>query len=409
MKVLAQIPDPISYITGWFHRAPLNTLCRDNLSEFLSWAFFDLSSAPTPSSPEGQELRRYIDLVEKHSGHILPEGYNANIKSQRLTIDPVRMSHRSLLWYSIVLFVDFITSIRLHLRGFKAYPSPAWFDSFPFRPHTAVLSWGRSSPVKELSYWLRPHKIGKSAVAVVFLHGLGIGLHPYISFINEIADGVGEDVGVVVLEIMNISMRVSRDTLSPAKFSRHLQEILDFHGIDEFVLVSHSYGSVLATNLLHCPAMGPRVASLVFIDPIAFLLHLPAVAYNFTSRPPITANHHQTHYFAAMDPGIAHTVCRHFFWADNILWKEELAGRRVCVVISAEDLLVEAGSVWQYLTDTAAPDQVKGKVWRRQGKEEEDLTVMWYDCDHAQVFHTRERRKDVVDIVARFSRLGGKE
>ncbi|KAL7940373.1 hypothetical protein V8C42DRAFT_243328 [Trichoderma barbatum] len=60
--------------------------------------------------------------------------------------------------------------------------------------------------------------------------------------------------------------------------------ILTAHGWERFILVSHSYGSVVATYLLHKPQIASKIGPILFVDPVSFLLHLPDVAYNFICR-----------------------------------------------------------------------------------------------------------------------------
>jgi hypothetical protein len=51
-----------------------------------------------------------------------------------------------------------------------------------------------------------------------------------------------------------------------------------------------SYGSVIATHLLHTPYIAQKLGPILFVDPVSFLLHLPDVAYNFV-RPPTVPLH----------------------------------------------------------------------------------------------------------------------
>ena len=89
-------------------------------------------------------------------------------------------------------------------------------------------------------------------------------------------------------------------------------------------------------------------------------------------------------------------MSRHSFWTENILWKEELEGKHVCVVLSGDDQIVDAGEVKKYLTG--------GEEERRW--EEGGLEVLFFSgLDHAMVFDTRERRRPVLDVVCRFVRL----
>lgn len=68
---------------------------------------------------------------------------------------------------------------------------------------------------------------------------------------------------------------------------------------------------------------------MILVDPIPFLLHFPDTTYNFTRRKPRSASEIFLFYFASMDMGSAHTLCRRFFWNQLILWKEDLKGRRM--------------------------------------------------------------------------------
>jgi hypothetical protein len=113
--------------------------------------------------------------------------------------------------------------------------------------------------------------------------------------------------------------------------------------------------------------------------------------------------------------GISHTLSRHFFWRDNILWKEDLEGRKVGVVLSGEDQIVDAREVWKYLT--GQKDKEPNGLWEDEkvclhysGKhlsdylEKEDLSVLWFPgLDHAQVFDTPERRRPVLQLVEKLT------
>ncbi|KAF8254082.1 hypothetical protein K440DRAFT_592879 [Wilcoxina mikolae CBS 423.85] len=404
-KCISTITSPTEYLSGWFHGAPWASVHKENLAEFLTWGFLDRDSPPAPDSEEAAELEEYLEAVKHELDIELPPGYNPDAKSLRLTLDPVRMSHRSLLWYGMMHVVDVFTSARLAYRGFKLFPTAGWLEVFPGRPHAPLVSTGVNSPAKDLSYWFRPHT-SDDKLPVVFLHGLGVGMYPYVPFLGELVKELGEDVGIIAVEIMPISTRICGDPTTPAEFSKQILEILNFHGIGQFVLVAHSYGTILATHLLHCPQSSAQINSLVLIDPVVFLLHLPNVAYNFTSRPPRLANERLLEYFASRDPGISHTICRHFFWTQNILWKEELKGKKCAVALGRRDLLVNTEKVWVYLTgeEMRAGVETEDRVWGAG----EELKVFWYaKCDHAQIFDTMERRRRLVGAVREFS--GGRE
>jgi pimeloyl-ACP methyl ester carboxylesterase len=202
------------------------------------------------------------------------------------------------------------------------------------------------------------------------------------------------DVGILAIEFLQISMRMTGRPLDLHETCHAIATILDSLNIERFVLVSHSYGTVVSTHLLHSPDMAPRIAATVFIDPIPFLLHLPNVAYNFVYRKPREANEWQLWFFASRDPDVSRTLSRHFFWSENVMWKEELRGKKTAVVLSGADQIVPTGQVWKYLT---GEEEVK-EFW-----EKDDLQVLYcHGLDHATVFDTEQRRRPVLDVVHRF-------
>lgn len=88
----------------------------------------------------------------------------------------------------------------------------------------------------------------------------------------------------------------------------------------------------LTIHLLQ-PSFAPRIATTLLVDPIPFLLHLPDVAFNFVYRASRDADEWLLWYIVSRDLDVARTLARHFFGAENVLWKEELEGTRVAMVL----------------------------------------------------------------------------
>lgn len=279
-----------------------------------------------------------------------------------------------------------------------------------------------------LTYWHRPHT-SRTRLPVVFIHGIGIGLYPYVNFLRDLNEHAGEgqdedgQIGILAIEVMPISSRITHAALGSNTLCRELASILDHHGFARCVLVSHSYGSVLTTHILHDPTLQHKVSSVLLIDPVSFLLHTPDVAYNFTVRKPTSANEYLLWYFGSQDPGVAHTLGRRFFWSENVLWLEDLMplvqrGIRVSVSLASRDLIVDTEAVAKYLAQGAvdsAADQaeshkpgeadvdsgvVDGKAWKHGPWESEGLQVLWFDdTDHGQVFEKKGKRARLGNVV----------
>jgi hypothetical protein len=492
-KCCANIPDPESYVRLWFLGAALQDIKRDNLREFILWAFFDrdgiteggpIRGAGPEDADVTAELDHYVAQTETLLGRPIPPGRGPAI-CLRLTIDAVLQRYRSLLWYLVVAGVDLTTHLCLARDGFQYYGPPPRKTLSVFPPRIQAVptllpfpgAKRYASASGEIGFWFRPHT-AVGARPVVFIHGIGVGLWPYTPFLNEIGRptrsssgrrrGTETDgqIGVLALEILPISTRLTDPPLRREAFLRELRKILSVNAPewldDGFVLVSHSYGSVLTTHIVRDPDLAPHVRAVVLIDPVTLLLHLPNVAYNFTRRPPRTANEWQLWFFASMDVGVAEGLGRHFFWRENEIWKEELVGggrgdvsagatkengthkrvpararaeiadtqrgvnqtrRKVAVCLGGRDLIVNTQEVARYLArpgdladSEGSVDQdrvdrmfrageagsvVSGESSRcRRYLAPSGVEILWFPTlDHAQVFDSREDRRQILDVI----------
>jgi pimeloyl-ACP methyl ester carboxylesterase len=411
-----KIPHPEYYLSRWYLGARSSEIKRDNVREFYEWALLNRADEteeerakrrednPEQFKEEDEELESYVDGIETLVGRTIEPG-RGSAKSLRLTVDAVNMSHRPLIWYVIVMLVDSITAACLRYSGFYLYRTH-WRSALSiFPPRPANLFTGHISPAPDLSYWYRPHT-SKTRLPIVFIHGIGIGLWPYTKFLDEINTfdpEAGDDgqIGILAIELMPISFRITGPILDKDQICRQINMILERHNIEKCVLVSHSYGSVVSTHLLQDPTTAAKIGPMLFIDPVTFLLHLPDVAYNFTARQPRGANEHQLYYFASMDMMVAHTLGRHFFWNRNMLWLEDLRGKDVTVSLGGRDLIVDTETVGKYINgkDLKSEDREwMQHEWTGSGVE----TVWWPTVDHAQVFERREGRAKMAHILREY-------
>ncbi|PFH55607.1 hypothetical protein XA68_17954 [Ophiocordyceps unilateralis] len=399
-------PDPDRYLRKWFRDAPAAEIKRENVKDFFRWAFLNTGD-PDPTFDD--ELDDYISELEKQLGRRLEPG-RGNAKCLRLTLDKVEMLHRSLTWYLCILVVDSIASISLRYHSFEFYrPSLLQILSiFPPRPLAIISSY--RSPGKLLTYWHRPHT-SETRLPILFIHGIGVGLYPYINFLtslnanDEYADPDGQ-LGIIAVEIMPISSRLTAQAMLKDEMCDEILRIVEAHGWEKVVLVTHSYGSVVAAHLLRNSRMERKIGPTTFIDPVSFLLHLPDVAYNFVYRQPSRTKEHVFSYFGSKDIGIAHTLSRRFFWADNILWKEDIQGHRVTVVLAGRDVIIDAETVGAYLTGSEAWNLETGR-WKHGLWQGDEVDVLWFPhLDHGQAFDEKETRSRLVQVVRGYCKEG---
>ncbi|KAK4899350.1 hypothetical protein LTR49_027649 [Elasticomyces elasticus] len=159
---------------------------------------------------------------------------------------------------------------------------------------------------------------------------------------------------------------------------------------------------------------------------------MPDVAYNFTVRKPKSANEWLLWYFGSKDPGVAHTLGRHFFWSENVLWRDQIMtlidgqGMRVTASLASRDVIVDTRAVGAYLMSGEVPEpvvmengsgkgkdmelEVKGKEsdlqqWKTAPWKGKGLEVLWWDnLDHAQVFDAKHWRAKLVEVLVEYSK-----
>jgi pimeloyl-ACP methyl ester carboxylesterase len=261
---------------------------------------------------------------------------------------------------------------------------------------------------------------------VLFIHGIGVGLYPYANFLRDINEACGDDggVGVIAVEIMTVSSRITYQAFDLDLIVNEIRAILKHHSWSKYILIGHSFGTGICTHLLKSQPTTPLVGPVVLIDPICFLLHLPDVAYNFTVRQPVRREELVLWYFGSKDIGVAHTLARRFFWHENILWKEDLEvdgrqgleDRAVTVVLSGEDGIIDAEAVRRYLTASSAVNDETIRKIKETEKEAGSnvahretgtteiisrtrfrLELIWFErFHHGEVFDFKKARKAVI-------------
>ncbi|KAJ5888714.1 hypothetical protein N7495_008755 [Penicillium taxi] len=420
----ATVPNMESYLRQWLLVPETKPIKRGDVKNFIRWSLFGPGSTGKQVQEHEEEIEMYTTEIEKHIGRELPPG-RMDVKGGKCLgqlLNESSGSHRSLLWYTCVFVVDAITYYKMLRSGFQFYRNTLWrfFAIFPCRPLTVLTA--HKSPARHLTYWHRQHT-SKKQLPILFIHGIGVGLYPYTNFFQELsmeletgATGDGQ-VGIIALEIMSISSRITYPALQKDIMINEIMEIMRYHGWTRFVLVSHSYGSIIAAHLLKSKRFAALVGPTVFIDPVAFLLHLPDVTYNFIVRQPARANEYQLWYFGSKDIGVAHTLAKRFSWSDNIIWKEDLGvngenfrkiGRNVTVVLSGKDLIVDTEAVGRYLVASSEVNAQKEatQAWKHKPWTGYGLELLWYEqLDHAQVFESKDTRLPVIKAISSYSNI----
>lgn len=320
----------------------------------------------------------------------------------------------------------------LLVSGYKFYRQPrsTFFKVFPLRP-LSLLS-PNASDAPGMSFWYRPHR-SQTHRPVVIIHGLGIGLIPYQFWMATIP----KDVGVIAVEMLPISTRITSQVLPPtSELCQSVATITaqmrkkDPTAWNDFVLVTSSYGTMLVKGLVEHPDFGPHISGNVLCDPVALLLHLPDVAYNFTRRTPGRsrrgrpgrANEWEITWASATEAGTAYSLARRFCWRECALWREDLIRSmrdaengqylsskfmRTTVIQGGEDCIAAAKNVAAYVYSGEVtygyPDIKAWNEYQWNGTDELELVFM-DGKDHGQGMMVPRPSKKIRQVIEGYCR-----
>mmetsp|Transcript_24328 Transcript_24328/g.72474 ORF Transcript_24328/g.72474 Transcript_24328/m.72474 type:complete len:508 (+) Transcript_24328:45-1568(+) len=334
---------PKRWLEGWFLGAPFQTIRRSNVLDFAAWAFWTKHAAELD---EGEQ-RTAVEMLEewrRRFGWDFEDGRNPAIAPIRINFDPLAVWCHPLAYYLTLYALTLSTRQTMRLFGFAYHAGGAGGISFfhkPLRkPPGLLLVDGEQED-------------GEAEPPAVFLHGLGVGLPPYLLFIRRLATARE----CFVVELPEVSQAGTEEVLRPEVMAAELAAMLRAHGHDRACFIGHSYGTfVLSWALRARPDIVQRV---VLIDPVCLMLSLPDVAYNFLYRRPhkpftlVVAN------FVRWELFSANVLMREFYWYHNVTWVDDLPAGSLVVLAGGDDI-VNAQAVRRHLEEHQRRDAAAG-------------------------------------------------
>mmetsp|Transcript_4932 Transcript_4932/g.11505 ORF Transcript_4932/g.11505 Transcript_4932/m.11505 type:complete len:514 (+) Transcript_4932:86-1627(+) len=344
---------PTEWLEGWFMKTPVANIKRGNAEEFFAWAFFNKYPSELKDD-ERSQMGNMLEECERRYSWNLAEGYADGVRSMRINFDPVQAWTHPCWYYAAILGLRLATRSTMQLMGFTYHggaPSGglSYFHCPPPSRPGLLLEGGK--PVEPTR-----------ALPVVLIHGLGIGVAPYVQFIRQLS--VLREC--FVIELPEISQACCETVLPPEVMAEALSAMLQAHGHSQATFVAHSYGTFVMSWVLQFRRS--FVAKAVLLDPVALLLAQPDVAYNFLYRNPDQGMLMIAAHFVRWEMFAAHVLMRHFYWHHNVLWKEDLPPNSL-VVLSSLDDICNSHYVRRYLEDHQ----------REQAGQKSKLQVLWLE------------------------------
>lgn len=357
------------FLSGWFLGCPTENIKRGNMIEFLSYAFYHRSFGELSSSHRA-EIEGHLERAEEAWGLSFPEGYEEGLEFMAHNREPLRAVHHPLALYVWGHCVALLTGIVMRCLGFEK----------------------KQSLEPLLHYWYRPPLVQETEsannkrrqVPRIFVHGLGIGITPYLGFIHMLLEGHNE--AMVVVELGHIALRIQRKIPSADEVVDAIVGIHKEHSLGPAQYIGHSYGSLIIAGLTR--RFPEVVSSLGLADPVCFLLCLPDVVFNFVYRVPGGENFFMAFcdwarwFFCSREMQVAQVLCRGFDWHKLHLWIDQMPSQAV-VMLAGKDKIVPAKEVKRYL-------------------EKHDVNVLYYpNYQHAEYLFRPSSQRAFLEALSK--------
>ncbi|KAI0638154.1 hypothetical protein C8Q77DRAFT_414283 [Trametes polyzona] len=357
-----------NYLRTWFGKVPWSSIRRHEMFSWLYWSMYNSSFPGIDKVSESHRkvLLEVIQMLEYRAGSKIPDGSNPAATPLLLTLDPINVAWRPLIWYACV------TLSNMYLR------------------RSLKSRWNlKIGMYKDLEYVLRVPQGWNAHTGprpIVFMHGLGLGLTQYRRFLEHIFTALPEHPVLVPL-----LPHVSQEILHP-RFLRPMSRPemtaclvgllaeLGWADLEEpssdtsdseeksadesdksksavrvpkgVTMLSHSNGSFSHAWMLKThPRMVTRSC---FVDPVTFCSWEGDLCYNFVYKPCANGLDLVIKYFVGTELGVANFLQRHFDWSSNCLWYEEIPNARdpkkTMFFLGGKDSIIDATRVRRYLT-----------------------------------------------------------
>jgi pimeloyl-ACP methyl ester carboxylesterase len=393
-RCLQTVNSPQEFAENWYRTDhTFKDLKRENIREWLAWGLFHKHNLEKEMDEnEKQELDVLVRQFEKRcspaegSNWKLPEGYNGDAKLMKFSEEPVTHTHRPLVMYTAVHFLlqEVIAPIRLSLMGFSR------------------------SQHRSLSYQYRLG-VHPEKEPLVFIHGLGVGVIPYESFLSRLIKMSEDETSplfgrsILCVELHAVSQRILPPELHRDDFLADMKDIMANLGFSRGgIIMGHSYGSFATAWLAQ---RAPELVScLALLDPACMFLHYPNVLYSILYKSPENAYERFMHYLIREELFFNAHARRHFFWYANVLYLEDVDTSSIptLVVLSEDDFIVPIRPALKYVQEYNEGKRLAQPKF--DTKANVDLVYL-ENCDHGGFLwmdhHGHRVAKGVEQIVAR--------
>lgn len=331
MEQFSSLTDIINikeFLEGWFLGSKISDIHEGNMEEFIAYGFYS-KKADELSLSEQKQIKGFLGKTCDTYRISFPKGYNPNIKFMGHTIEPIRAFHKPLIVYLIMELVGLCCHVVLGMYGF------------------------RKMETSGITKWIcRPTAYHDEKSPVVFIHGIGFGVLPYIHFILSLRSQERNRTFILV-EMRHVAMRVcSSDAPDLTYLAHDIVDSMEYLGYKRGIFIAHSYGTFVLSQILQ--SRNSSVDQAFLIDPVCLMTCHPKLTSNFVYRSfqgfPSSFKRFMdlVQLFFSRDLTLAQTFCRRLNGMEIMIWPEDLPKDvKNVIILSEKDPLIPIALVEQ--------------------------------------------------------------
>lgn len=297
-------------LSDWFGGAPFDHIKRGNMAELTSYGFFFRSVEQMNAAGLGDLPEKMVVGFEESWGLSFSPGYNPDLRFNAHLWQPVRCFYRPLTFYLTMELLSLMKHLAMLAMGYQCFRVDGQWHYI----HGRDMLQAGTTPL-------------------LFLHGVGAGLFPYVMFLARL---VATGRPVIAIDCPHLSMRLCSTVPTIDSVVKATIAMMDAHNVPKVALVGHSYGTFMCSRMvqLHCN----RLECVTLIDPVCCCCFTGKLIRNFVGASPSTLTRVPT-WFVARELHAAASVSRNFFWTQLNLWGDQFHPKTLVVLSGGDDLV----------------------------------------------------------------------
>jgi hypothetical protein len=223
-----------------------------------------------------------------------------------------------------------------------------------------------------VNYW---YKINSKSehTPIMFIHGFGIGIIPYLSYIINLSKS-GTIICPVLPNISNVYFHPLKWNVRKNDFFPDLKllyqefnEILEIHKISKINMIAHSFGTFILSGLILNPAIRKKIIRKIFIDPVCFHSDRYKIYRSVDLMNEIKVNSYCSiikqyllYYIIYLDVYLKYATKRNLFSMDYLWGNYRYIDNNTLVVLSEKDEITPSLAIYN---DMAKSSKKNNIVW----------------------------------------------